>query len=88
MADPSTIDTRFMAEIRTSLDQLAGALEGEEPEEHVKSIVHAHDIGVADAEATIQDMDINEDDIDMDSGGGDTKGTVAARTCIYFKSIL
>ncbi|KAJ5022896.1 hypothetical protein PSV08DRAFT_250439 [Bipolaris maydis] len=69
----------LMEEIRMSLEELSKAVENEEAEEHDESIVHVHDDQVADTQAMIQRMEINEDNVDMDSGGEDVAAGSASQ---------
>ncbi|EUC31583.1 hypothetical protein COCCADRAFT_27697 [Bipolaris zeicola 26-R-13] len=76
-----------MTEIRMSLDQLAEALGDEEEEDDGledddESIVHVNDDQVADTQAMIQEMEIKEDDVDMDSGDEDAAANRASHVQI------
>ncbi|KAH5599321.1 hypothetical protein HBI81_068510 [Parastagonospora nodorum] len=56
----------FMAEIRTSLDELAGVLREEEPEDYdmddaIEEVLHEHDEQVADAQMMMEDLDLDQD---------------------------
>lgn len=70
-----------------SLDQLAEALGDEEEEDDGledddESIVHVNDDQVADTQAMIQEMEIKEDDVDMDSGDEDAAANRASHVQI------